>query len=150
MKYLSSVLNTAHYKISWIYNINLLNLVVVIKGTKSPYGSITTVNLIFGGKMDIEKLVWERLEKVVDPEVPLNIVEMGLVYDVDFDENNGNLHIIMTLTIPGCPLHSKIKKDVEEELKDIEPIKNINVEFVFEPKWTIDMMTPEARKKIGK
>ncbi len=100
--------------------------------------------------MNLEKRIWEKLSEVMDPEVPLNIVEMGLVYDVDFNKESGQVNIIMTLTTPACPLHSKIKKDVETKLSQFDEVNDTKVDFVFDPKWTVDMMTPEARKKIGR
>ena len=100
--------------------------------------------------MNIEDKIWEKLTEVIDPEVPLNIVEMGLVYDVDFNKENGLADITMTLTTPACPLHSKIKKDVKNALMEFDEVKDVNVEFVFDPQWTVDMMTLEARKKIGR
>jgi len=100
--------------------------------------------------MNLENKMWEKLSEIMDPEVPLNIVEMGLVYDVDFNPENGFTRIVMTLTTPSCPLHSKIRKDVEDKLAEFKEVQEVKVEFVFDPKWTLDMMTPEARAKIGR
>ncbi|GAB4168135.1 MAG: metal-sulfur cluster assembly factor [Calditrichia bacterium] len=100
--------------------------------------------------MDKEKQIWQKLETVMDPEFPMNVVEMGLIYDVAVEENTGSVHIVMTLTTPGCPLHSRIKDDINNALKGIEWVREVEVELVFDPRWTIDMMTEEAKRKIGR
>lgn len=100
--------------------------------------------------MNKEQLIWKKLEEVMDPEFPLNIVEMGLIYDVSVDEATGNVSIVMTLTTPGCPLHSRIKDDITAVLRELEWVKDVQVELVFDPRWTIDMMSEEARRKIGR
>lgn len=100
--------------------------------------------------MNKEKQVWQKLEEVMDPEFPLNIVEMGLIYDVTIEEDTGNINIVMTLTTPGCPLHSRINDDISNKLKELDWVNEVDVKLVFDPRWTIDMMTEEARRKIGR
>ncbi len=99
--------------------------------------------------MDKEKQVWKKLEEVNDPEFPLNIVEMGLIYDVTVEEP-GQVDIVMTLTTPGCPLHSRIKDDITNKLKELDWVEKVEVNLVFDPRWTIDMMSEEAKRKLGR
>jgi len=88
-----------------------------------------------------------RLKKVPDPELGISIVDLGLVYDVKI--NNGNVRIIMTLTTMGCPLFDLIERPIKEELKKIKNIKNIDVELTFEPPWSPEKMSKQARINLG-
>ncbi len=92
--------------------------------------------------------VIEKLKNVYDPEIPVNVVDLGLIYKVDVDDKN-NITIDMTLTAPGCPLAGMIAKYVEEELKKMEEVGEITVNLVWEPQWTPDMMSEEAKQKLG-
>lgn len=91
--------------------------------------------------------VFELLREVLDPEIGLDIISLGLVYDVEITDNSVN--VTMTLTTPGCPMHSSITGWVENLLGKKEPEKRINVNLVWEPKWTPELMTPEAKMKLG-
>lgn len=86
------------------------------------------------------------LQKCMDPEVPLNIVEMGLIYGIDVDDDN--VDIKMTMTTRGCPLHDTLVQDVTRYAKKVSGVKNVNVEIVWDPPWTMDRMTQDARDKI--
>ncbi len=93
--------------------------------------------------------ILEVLKNVYDPEIPVNIVDLGLIYDVEIDENN-NVHIKMTLTAPGCPLAFFLTKMVEDAVKEeIPEVNNVKVELVWDPPWTPDRMSEEARKMLG-
>lgn len=91
--------------------------------------------------------VFELLKEVLDPEIGLDIISLGLVYDVKIDEDV--IDVTMTLTTPGCPMHSSITGWVENLLGKTEPEKKINVNLVWEPKWTPELMTDEAKMKLG-
>jgi len=91
--------------------------------------------------------VFELLKEVLDPEIGLDIISLGLVYDVEINEKS--VDVTMTLTTPGCPMHSSITGWVENLLWKTEPEKKINVNLVWEPKWTPDLMTDEAKMKLG-
>ncbi len=91
--------------------------------------------------------VFELLKEVLDPEIGLDIISLGLVYDVEISENS--VDVTMTLTTPGCPMHSSITGWVENLLGKTEPEKKINVNLVWEPKWTPELMTAEAKMKLG-
>ncbi len=91
--------------------------------------------------------VMEKLKECYDPEIPVNIVDLGLIYDVKVEDDN--INVKMTLTGRGCPLHSVISEDVRSKLLTLESVKNVNVEVVWDPPWEPKMMSPEAKKILG-
>ncbi len=93
-----------------------------------------------------EKAVFEALDGVNDPELPVSIVELGLIYDVQISGNDVGLK--MTLTTPGCSMGGMIAGQAEEALKNIGA-RNVIVQVVWDPPWNPDMMTPEAKRKLG-
>ena len=100
------------------------------------------------GKSLIEDLVIEKLSTVYDPEVPVNIWELGLVYEINFPKPN-EVIITMTLTAPGCPIADQIVQEVHDVVMTIDGIDEVTVNLVFEPIWTPDRMSPEARLELG-
>jgi metal-sulfur cluster biosynthetic enzyme len=91
--------------------------------------------------------VRNSLTKCMDPEVPLNIVEMGLIYGIDITESN-DVHIKMTMTTQGCPLHQTLVQDVTRYAKKVPGVNNVQVDIVWDPPWTIDKMSDEAKAKL--
>ena len=91
--------------------------------------------------------VLEALRDVYDPEIPVNIVDLGLVYEVDVDE--GDVDVQMTLTFAGCGMGPYIAQQAEWRLAELEGIEDINVDLVFDPPWTPDMITEEGKKLLG-
>ena len=91
--------------------------------------------------------VENSLKQCMDPEVPLNIVEMGLIYGIDVHGNN-DVDIRMTMTTQGCPLHETLVQDVTRYAKKVPGVNNVNVQIVWDPPWSMDKMTEEARDKI--
>lgn len=90
--------------------------------------------------------ILEILKGVIDPEIGLNIVDLGLVYEIEStDESN---KITMTLTTPGCPMHNSITSWVENIITQFEPEKKAIVNLVWEPRWTPDRMSPEAKQEL--
>ena len=89
----------------------------------------------------------ERLRDVYDPEIPVNIYDLGLIYNVDVDENN-NANIVMTLTAPGCPVADVLVEEVRQAAL-IPTIEQANVELTFDPPWDKSMMSEEARLELG-
>jgi len=87
------------------------------------------------------------LKQCMDPEVPLNIVEMGLIYGIDVSQSN-DVNIKMTMTTQGCPLHETIVQDVTRYAKKVPGVNSVNVEIVWDPPWNMDKMTEGAREKI--
>jgi metal-sulfur cluster biosynthetic enzyme len=92
-------------------------------------------------------LVWQELKQCFDPEIPLNIVDLGLVYNVAV--NGGQANITMTLTSPGCHLGGQIAANVQERLLALDEIEEANVELVWDPPWHQTMISPEGRKSLG-
>lgn len=88
------------------------------------------------------------LRSIYDPEIPVDIYELGLVYDVQVSEE-GDVHILMTLTSPNCPVAESLPVEVEEKVKVIDEAKDVEVEITFDPPWTKDMMSEEARLELG-
>jgi FeS assembly SUF system protein len=98
--------------------------------------------------MTIKKAeVMKKLKECYDPEIPINIVDLGLVYDVKIKE--GNVYIKMTLTAIGCPLTGFIVEDIKNKLKEIKGVKNVDVDIVWDPPWSPEKMSKEARAILG-
>lgn len=99
-----------------------------------------------------EALVWEALKTVYDPEIPVNIVDLGLIYDVhivDTDEGGNNVDITMTLTAAGCGMGPFIVDDVRAKTLDVEHVTDVHVDLIFEPPWDRAMMSDEAKLQLG-
>lgn len=90
----------------------------------------------------------EALKTIFDPEIPVNIYELGLIYDVDLTEDN-DVHIKMTLTTPGCPVAQTFPGTVEDVIRQVKGVAEVNVELVWDPPWTIDNMSEEAKLSLG-
>lgn len=97
--------------------------------------------------MVTEEEVREQLKEVIDPELDINIVDLGLIYEIDVDEED-NVDILMTLTTPGCPLHGVFDEMVRQEVGKLD-VKTVEVELTFEPRWSPDEMSDEAREEMG-
>ncbi|QUC64411.1 PqqD family peptide modification chaperone [Nitrosopumilus sp. K4] len=91
--------------------------------------------------------VEESLKQCMDPEVPLNIVEMGLIYGIDVADNN-DVNIKMTMTTQGCPLHETLVSDATRYVKKVPGVNNVNIDIVWDPPWSMDKMSEEAKMKI--
>ena len=91
--------------------------------------------------------VEDSLKQCMDPEVPLNIVEMGLIYGIDVADNN-DVNIKMTMTTQGCPLHETLVQDATRYVKKVPGVNNVNIDIVWDPPWTMDKMSEEAKTKI--
>lgn len=92
--------------------------------------------------------IMERLRNCYDPEIPLNIVDLGLIYNVQV-ENEGDVTVEMTLTAQGCPSHTEISRDVRTTLLSTPGVNNAKVNVVWDPPWTPDRISPEGRQKLG-
>jgi metal-sulfur cluster biosynthetic enzyme len=99
-----------------------------------------------------ETHVWDALKQCYDPEIPVNIVDLGLVYEVKVEEEfpgNANVYIKMTLTAPGCGMGPMIAADVKRRVQQIRGVSNVLVELVFDPIWNPDMMTEAAKLTLN-
>ncbi len=93
-------------------------------------------------------VVWSALSEVYDPELGVNVVDLGLVYGVEVDR--GCVHVTMTLTTPGCPLHDSLTEAVDEAVRVFVPtVKAVEVDLVWDPRWTPNMITPAGRRELG-
>ena len=88
------------------------------------------------------------LKTIYDPEIPVNIYDLGLIYEINIDDDF-NAVVKMTLTSPNCPVAESLPVEVEEAIKTVEGLKNITVEVVLDPAWTMDLMTDEAKLDLG-
>jgi metal-sulfur cluster biosynthetic enzyme len=91
--------------------------------------------------------VMRVLRECFDPEIGISVVDLGLIYDVKVDKDK--IYIKMTLTTPGCPMHSYMTQDVQNKVKSIKGVKDVKVELVWDPPWSPDRMSKEVRKKLG-
>ena len=98
--------------------------------------------------LNIEENIVRMLKTVYDPEIPVNIYDLGLIYNVDVDDDK-NVTITMTLTAPNCPAADFILEDVRLKVESIPEIKNVIVNLTFEPSWTKDMLSEEAKLELG-
>lgn len=96
----------------------------------------------------IEERIVTMLKTVYDPEIPVDIYNLGLIYTIDLDDE-GNLKIDMTLTAPNCPAADFLVDDARIKLESIEGVKSVDIRIVFEPEWNKDMMTEEAKLDLG-
>ncbi|ACU60817.1 FeS assembly SUF system protein [Chitinophaga sp. YR627] len=98
--------------------------------------------------MTLRDRIEEVLRTVYDPEIPVNILELGLVYEIRIGENN-RIGITMTLTAPGCPVAGDIIREVDEKVRDIDGVSDVDVTLTFDPPWNKEMMSEEARLELG-
>ena len=101
---------------------------------------------------ELEKKIWEQLKTCYDPEIPVNIVDLGLIYDCHLAPLNGSAYRVdvkMTLTAPGCVMGPVLAQDVQNKLISLEPIDEANVELVWDPPWNQGMMTEAAKLQLG-
>ena len=99
-------------------------------------------------RLQIEERIIAMLKTVYDPEIPVNIYDLGLIYKIDVTDNNDAI-LDMTLTAPNCPAADFILEDIQQKLEGIPVVKAVNVNVVFEPEWNKDMMSEEAKLDLG-
>ena len=101
---------------------------------------------------DIRALAWQQMKTCYDPEIPVNIVDLGLIYDCNVNVNSDgsrSVDVKMTLTAPGCGMGDVLVQDVKEKIEQIPTVKQARVELVFDPPWRRDMMSPAAQLQTG-
>ena len=91
----------------------------------------------------------EMLKTVFDPEIPVNVYDLGLIYKIDYQPEDKSLHVDMTLTAPHCPMADFIMEDVRQKLLSVEGPEKLDLRLVFEPEWNQDMMSEEAKLELG-
>ncbi|WP_339711223.1 DUF59 domain-containing protein [uncultured Kriegella sp.] len=97
---------------------------------------------------DLGEKIVKVLKTIYDPEIPVDIYELGLIYDVFVNEDN-EVKILMTLTSPNCPVAETLPVEVEEKVKSLDVVKDTEVEITFDPPWTQDLMSEEAKLELG-
>ncbi len=97
---------------------------------------------------DLREQIIDTLKTIYDPEIPVNIYDLGLIYDVQVDEQ-GAVRIAMTLTAPACPVAAMLPRQVEQRVRELPGVKEASVQLVWDPPWTPDRMSREARMRLG-
>ena len=97
---------------------------------------------------DIKNKVIEAVKKIYDPEIPVNIYELGLIYKIDVDEKN-KVNVDMTLTSPNCPVAESLPNEVKENIKKVEGVSDVNLNLVWEPPWDKDKMSVAAKLELN-
>ena len=98
--------------------------------------------------IELKNKIIAEIKKIYDPEIPVNIYELGLIYDIQVSDE-GDVEIEMTLTSPNCPVAETLPVEVEEKVKIVEEVRNVKVNITFDPPWTKDMMSEEAKLELG-
>ncbi len=115
--------------------------------TTTTETTMTETNLIPEIKSLRDRII-DVLKSCYDPEIPVDIWELGLIYEININEGN-DVHIMMTLTSPACPVAETLPPDVEQKVRDIPDVNTAKVEITFNPPWEKDMMSEEARLELG-
>ena len=98
--------------------------------------------------MELKDKVIVEIKKIYDPEIPVNIYELGLIYDINVDKDN-NVKIDMTLTSPNCPVAESLPNEVKNNVKEIKEVKDVDLNLVWEPPWDKSMMTESAKLELN-
>ena len=98
--------------------------------------------------LDLKEKVIDEIKKIYDPEIPVNIYDLGLIYDVKINTKN-EISVKMTLTSPNCPVAESLPKDVKDSIMNIEEVTKVDLELVWDPPWSRDMMTEAAKLELN-
>lgn len=99
-------------------------------------------------KKDVEELIIETLKTIYDPEIPVDVYELGLIYEINVDDDF-NVEIVMTLTSPSCPVAESMPEEIRQKVDDMWSVKTVEVELAWEPTWDKSMMSEEAMLELG-
>lgn len=131
-----------------VYNGNMVR----VDGVDADALGLEKLELAFddpGDDMIHEDQVWEALETVYDPEIPVNLSSLGLIYSMEIDQETRQVNIEMTLTAPACGMGPVLVGDVENRVAQVPNVEKVNVELVFDPPWSREMMSEEAQLETG-
>ncbi len=123
-----------------------------VDGTDATALGLKAESLVFEENSTAEILedqVWQALKSIYDPEIPVNLVDLGLIYNVDIDRESASVLIEMTLTAPGCGMGPVMISDIKYRVAKVPNVKSVEVELVFDPPWTREMMSDEAKLETG-
>ncbi len=98
--------------------------------------------------MELKNKIITEIKKIYDPEIPVNIYELGLIYDIQIDKDN-NVKVNMTLTTPNCPVAESLPKEVEDSIKEVEGVKKVDLDLVWDPPWDKSMMSESAKLELN-
>ena len=98
--------------------------------------------------MELKEKIVDEIKKIYDPEIPVNIYDLGLIYDVKVDEDN-NVDVKMTLTTPNCPVAESLPMEVENTVKEVKDVKKVNLELVWDPPWDKSMITEAGKLELN-
>lgn len=99
-------------------------------------------------KKELEQKIIDTLKTIYDPEIPINIYDIGLIYEINIDDDN-NVKILMTLTTPNCPVAESLPAEVKEKTASVEGVNKADLELTFDPPWDQDMLSEEAKLDLG-
>ena len=122
---------------------------VEASGATENKDAVKTVEADSEEELRVVNRTIEMLRTVFDPEIPVNVYDLGLIYKIDYEIATKTLHVDMTLTAPGCPAADFIMEDVRQKLLSVEGPEKVDLRLVFEPVWTQDMMSEEAKLELG-
>jgi len=98
--------------------------------------------------MELKEKIIEEIKKIYDPEIPVNIYELGLIYDIRVEKNN-NIKVKMTLTTPNCPVAESLPKEVKDSIMEIKEVKDVDLQLVWDPPWNKSMMSEAAKLELN-
>ena len=98
--------------------------------------------------LQLEENIINALKEIYDPEIPVNVYDLGLIYDIDIDDDN-HVKIVMTLTAPNCPMAEEIVAEVQHKIEEIEGVAEVNLKLTFDPPWDESNLTEEAKLELG-
>ncbi|MAI27931.1 MAG: SUF system Fe-S cluster assembly protein [Bacteroidota bacterium] len=99
-------------------------------------------------KKELENRIIEVIKTIYDPEIPVNIYELGLIYDVNVNDEN-MVKILMTLTTPNCPVAESLPQEVKDKVKSLDQVSDVELEMTFDPPWNKELMSDEAKLELG-
>ena len=98
--------------------------------------------------MELKEKIIKEIKKIYDPEIPVNIYELGLIYDIKVEKNN-NIKVKMTLTTPNCPVAESLPKEVKDSIMEVKEVNDVDLELVWDPPWDKSMMTEAAKLELN-
>ncbi len=116
---------------------------ITVTSTRDDYKNIAIME-----KFELEQRIVEMIKTVYDPEIPVNIYDLGLIYRIEVKDDN-SVEVDMTLTAPNCPAADFMMEDVRQKIEGIQGIGQVTLNLVFEPEWSQDLMTEEAKLELG-
>lgn len=120
-----------------------------MRGKKQIYCTGIYLAVYNKSNMLQKQAISDALKSIPDPEIGVSIVDLGLIYDIGIDEKRGNVRVLMTLTSIGCPLFDLIATPIRDALEKLPGVKSVEVDLTFEPPWTMDRMSKEAKEQLG-